>query len=173
MVSWKKGKFSRSWHLVFQYVSGLERAGQKSRIFWQRQRHDVDSKANTIEGPHSDSTVLEVKIALVIYPITVYTIIGLTTYCIVTFEPLQALSFLRWGPQLEIRIRDSSSARLRIESQDHAEYFCLLRVGNRLAVTNRSGSLVFLHRDAQHAQHAEQTFFSDLMNTGQALFAYQ
>ena len=35
-----------------------------------------------------------------IYPITVYTVIGLTTYCILTFEPLQALSFLRWGPQL-------------------------------------------------------------------------
>ena len=49
------------------------------------------------DGIWSDSIV---KIALVICPITVYTVIGLTTYCILTIESLQGLSLLRWGPQL-------------------------------------------------------------------------
>ena len=39
--------------------------------------------------------------SLVVYPITVYTVIGLTTCCILTFEPLQGLSLLRWGPQFQ------------------------------------------------------------------------
>ena len=43
-----------------------------------------------------------------IYPITVYTVIGLTTCCILTFEPLQGLSLLRWGPQFcqKVKWRD-------------------------------------------------------------------
>ena len=44
----------------------------------------------------------KVEIALGICPVTVYTIIGLTTYCILTFEPLQGLSLLRWGSQLRV-----------------------------------------------------------------------
>ena len=63
--------------------------------------------------PPSDSTVFEacsiVKIALVICPITVYTVIGLTTYCILTIEPLQDLSFLRWCPQLSFEFSISKT----------------------------------------------------------------
>ena len=38
---------------------------------------------------------------------TLCAVIGLTTYCILTFEPLQGLSLLRWGPQLyEAKVLD-------------------------------------------------------------------
>ena len=57
----------------------------------------------------------KVKIALVIYPITVYTVIGLTTCCILTFEPLQGLSLLRWGPQLLVLMPTLLIDRMLVE----------------------------------------------------------
>jgi hypothetical protein len=74
-----------------------------------------------------------------------------------------SMLFIRKETYLEICIRDLRSCRLRIESKDFAEYFYLTRVGIGLGIDNGSGSLVFLPRDA------EQTFFSDLMNTVEAL----